>query len=255
MRRFWRVMVAEFDKSSFPIDAVAFEAVNEPGNFNTWGVANRAADLMVGFALLVAEAQPGRVLVLPAEMGIPRCTLGGPEESFVQSWESILRKTPGNGADSLNRFSLLSLPVVGTFHFYDPRRFTHQPRFYSGQASGGHVRWDVARDGGRVRMIFDAVRAAVPHLPFYIGEFGLDLDGIAPGSQAGADWPRSVREPAGARACLAARLGEELRGKGRRHRAREGHRRAQDRRRRAAAAYRRGHLLRPRGRAGRPRHW
>ena len=44
MRRFWRVMLAEFDVRRFPVDAVAFEAVNEPGNFNTWGVANRAAE-------------------------------------------------------------------------------------------------------------------------------------------------------------------------------------------------------------------
>ena len=198
MRRFWRVMVAEFDVVSFPIDAVAFEAVNEPGNFNSWGVQNRAADLMMGFALLVADAQPGRVLIIPAEMGVPRCSpSAGPEsQAFVQSWESILQKRPGNGADSLNRFSALRVPVVGTFHFYDPRQFTHQPRFYGEQAASGHVRWDVAHGGGRIRMIFDAVRAAVPQLPFYVGEFGLDLLGIAPGTADGAEWLRAVRRHA-----------------------------------------------------------
>ena len=59
-----------------------------------------------------------------------------------------------------------------TFHFYDPRQFTHQP---NGETTGQYVRWESATGAARVAAIFDAVRDALPTLPVYVGEFGLDV--------------------------------------------------------------------------------
>ena len=186
VRRFWSAMLLEFDTDAFPIDRVAFEAVNEPGNWNSWAVADRAEDVLLGFANAVHAAQPGRVLILPGEMGFPRCDVDGPAAAFVQSWERIASRKPGNAAQSLNRFLQLPIPVIGTFHFYDPRRFTHQNEH-------DNVYWDVAEGVPRVRAIFDAVKDAVPDIPLYVGEFGLDVSAIARPSD-GARWYAAVRD-------------------------------------------------------------
>ena len=113
VRRFWSVVIDEFDIDAFPLDDVAFEMVNEPGNWNTWSVHNRFGDLHMGFVELVQGAQPGRVLILPAEMGNPRCGPDGPSDHFLQSWEAILSKRPGNGAESLRRFAHSAYPIIG----------------------------------------------------------------------------------------------------------------------------------------------
>ena len=214
----WAVLLDEFDVERFPVDRVAFEMVNEPGNWYGRHVRDRTADLLTGFVELIAGMQPERVLILPTEMGHPRCA---PAESqndqFVQSWEGLMRRWPGSSAQSLERFAALDHPVIGTFHFCatphgrtgkplpacsqtrssdapselslrgtdDPPRFTHQ----------GNVleHWDVASGAARVALIFDGVRAAVPStLPFYVGEFGLDVSSLHRKSD-GAAWLRTVR--------------------------------------------------------------
>jgi hypothetical protein len=38
-------MLDEFSRHAFPPHQVAFEIVNEPGNFGTWHVSNRATDM------------------------------------------------------------------------------------------------------------------------------------------------------------------------------------------------------------------
>ena len=102
------------------------------------------------------------------------CGVDGGGTSFAQSWEGLLSGHAGNGAASLRRFVLEAfprVPVVGTFHFYDPRAFTHA------RSPDARREWDVRRGAARVDAIFGAVRRAVPSLPFYIGEFGLDVSG------------------------------------------------------------------------------
>ena len=158
-----------------------------------WRVRNRAADLLEGFVRLVSAVQPTRVLILPSEMGFVRC---GPARAgggaFVQSWESLLSRLPGSGAEALRRYERIAHPVVGTFHFYDPRSFTHTRAEWARE-------WHVSTGGARIRAIFDAVRDAVPALPFYIGEFGLDVAEReewhrTDGRHAdGAEWLRAVR--------------------------------------------------------------
>lgn len=165
------------------------------GNWNTWRVHDRVADLLVDWARLVGHTQPGRVVVLPTEIGFLRCGPDGPESRFMQSWESLLSGHAGNGAASLRRFiDDVRIPVIGTFHFYDPRTFTH--------ARGTALRaWDVRRGAARIEAIFSLVRAAVPSVPFYVGEFGLDVDGSQDQSSGGnrssdsdgAAWLRAVR--------------------------------------------------------------
>lgn len=184
LRRFWRALLVEFDATRFPTDRVAFEMVNEPGNWQTWHVENRVGDLQMEFVQLVSAAQPDRVVIVPAEMGYLRCGPVGPSRHFIQSWETIISRRIGNGADALRRFELLSLPVIGTFHFYDPRKFTHQQPLED-------ERWSVQRDSERIRVIFEAIRLALPALPFYVGEFGLHVDIAHPADAV--EWLRTVR--------------------------------------------------------------
>lgn len=192
LRRFWTILADEFDSVSFPPSHLAFEMANEPGNFATWHVANRAADLIEGFVRLVAARQPTRVLIVPGEVGFPRCAPDGPSSAFEQSWMTLTSRRAGSGADALRRYATIGAPLIGTFHFYDPRTFTHW-------TGGPRAEWDVTTGGARIAAILDAVRAAVPTLPFYIGEFGLDLEPAAEwhrsdGEHAdGAEWLRAVR--------------------------------------------------------------
>ena len=87
------------------------------GNWNTWHVRDRAADLLVGVARLIARAQPGRVLVMPTEMGFLRCAADGTAAGFVHSWESLVSRRPGGGAETLRQYASYPHPIIGTFHF------------------------------------------------------------------------------------------------------------------------------------------
>ena len=189
LQLFWGVMAAEFDAVAFPPDRVAFEMANEPGNWNTWHVDNRAMDFLPNFVRQIGRAQPNRVLILPAgEMGYPRCGPDGPAAHFVQSWQAAV----GDGAIAFARYAHAShAHTIATFHYYDPRWFTNQPE--SEERS-----WSLASGRPTITQHFDTVRAAIPAgVPIYVGEFGLNVPYTPP--QDGADWLLSVRAEAEAR--------------------------------------------------------
>ena len=119
LQLFWSVMLDEFDTTAFPIDRVAFEMVNEPGNWNTWTVGGRYTDLLGPFLDLVGDRQPGRVTIVPGgEMGKERCPTGW---GFTQSLVGLL-----SSAHVTRQLALLSYPTIISFHYYEPRHFTNQ---------------------------------------------------------------------------------------------------------------------------------
>ena len=185
LQLFWGAMLREFNTTDFPVDRVAFEMANEPGNWNRWSVENRAMDLLPGFAAQVSAAQPERVLVLPAgEMGWPRCGPDGPAAHFVQSWLAAI----DDGALAFRTRFANASNAIATFHYYDPRYFTNQPQ-------GSAREWDLATGRASVASNFDTLRRAFPsNVPLYLGEFGLNVQYVPP--QSGADWLFAVRSEA-----------------------------------------------------------
>ena len=185
LQLFWGAMLREFNTTDFPVDRVAFEMANEPGNWNRWSVENRAMDLLPGFAAQVSAAQPERVLVLPAgEMGWPRCGPDGPAAHFVQSWLAAI----DDGALAFRTRFANAPNAIATFHYYDPRYFTNQPQ-------GSAREWDLPTGRASVASNFDTLRRAFPsNVPLYLGEFGLNVQYVPP--QSGADWLFAVRAEA-----------------------------------------------------------
>ena len=154
--KIWQQVATHF--ASYPTDMVLFEILNEPHDGHN--VSNITAS-----CLATIRAVPGnekRVVLVSGEGFSTRDAL---ITAFDNDW------IPANDPY-----------LVGSFHYYDPRKFTKQGDPGSNPTQT-NVYWGIAAELAQIDLDFEEVRAAnnawalrhgTERLPIYLGEFGVD---------------------------------------------------------------------------------
>ena len=184
LRWVWMAMLSEFSTHEWPAESVVFELVNEAGNFQNHSVSGRFVELLPALLRLISSAQPSRVMIVGGEMGF-RADFETEGKVFVNSGPALVLDAPHIAALATRHH------LIGTFHFYRPRAFTNQGM--PDMIGMTQPRWQgTATDVDDLAQHFAAVHAALNATPVYLGEFGINVEGVSERSD-GVAWLRTVR--------------------------------------------------------------